>query len=118
MKIIFVFGSNLSGIHGAGAARAAMDKHGAIWKQAIGLQGNSYAIPTKAHNVIDTLPIDDIRVYVNAFIEFAKIHPEMMFEVTRIGCGLAGYKPSDIAPLFKGAPANCIMPEDFKPWLT
>lgn len=117
MKIIFVFGSNLSGIHGAGAARAAVNQHGAIMRQAIGLQGNSYAIPTKDYNVRDTLPLDQIAHHVTNFIKFAEAHPEMMFEVTRIGCGLAGYNPSDIAPLFKGVPDNCIMPEDFKPWL-
>lgn len=116
-KSIFVFGSNLSGIHGAGAAACAMREHNAVWRQAIGLQGNSYAIPTKAHNVVDTLPIDQIAVYVTEFIQFATEHPEMTFVVTRIGCGLAGYQPRHIAPLFKGVPSNCIMPEDFLEWM-
>ncbi len=110
---IFVFGSNLAGIHGAGAALYARKHHGAIFGQGIGLQGNSYGIPTKDARII-TLPIKDIKKYVDQFIEFAKQNYEMVFEVTRIGCGLAGYTDIQIAPLFKGAPENCILPHTWE----
>lgn len=107
---IFVFGSNLAGIHGAGAALHARKHCGAIYGQGIGLQGNSYGIPTKDLR-IRTLPLHDIDHYVDNFIDFAIGHPEMTFQVTRIGCGLAGYTDSDIAPMFKYAPSNCLLPE-------
>ena len=94
---IFVFGSNLQGMHGGGAALIAYDKFGAIWGQGVGLQGQSYGIPTM-HGGIDV-----IKPYVDEFIEFAKSHPEMTFLVTRIGCGIAGFKDIDIAPLFAEA---------------
>jgi hypothetical protein len=112
--MIFVFGSNLSGIHGAGAAKYAYNHHGALWSKGIGLQGESYAIPTKDYN-IKTLPLHIIRLYVKDFIDFAKGHPELEFEVTKIGCGLAGYTPEDIAPLFEGAQEikNIYLPEEF-----
>lgn len=109
---IFVFGSNLSGIHGAGAARCALDEHGAVWGQGVGLQGQSYAIPTKDEN-IETLPLDVIEGYVEEFLDFAFEHPEMTFEVTRIGCGLAGYTNEDIAPMFANAPDNCVLHKDW-----
>lgn len=111
--MIFVFGSNLAGIHGAGAALYARQHHGAIYGQGIGLQGSSYAIPTKDHKII-TLPLEIIKKYVDEFIELAKQHPEMQFQITAIGCGLAGYKPEQIAPMFKDVPENCILPEEFK----
>jgi hypothetical protein len=104
--MIFVFGSNLSGIHGAGAARHAMDKHGAKWGIGVGMSGESYAIPSKDAD-INTMPIEAIRPYVEDFLAFAKANSQMNFLVTQIGCGLAGYTPHDIAPLFKGAPENC-----------
>ena len=107
---IFVFGSNLGGRHGKGAALCARREHGAIYGQGIGRQGNSYAIPTKDHN-IQTLPLHRIGVYVAEFIEHAKNSPNDTFQVTKIGCGLAGYKERDIAPMFKGAPDNCVLPE-------
>ena len=112
-KHIFCFGSNLAGIHGAGAALYARKHHGAVLGQGIGLQGNSYGIPTKDARII-TLPIKDIKKYVDQFIEFAKQNYEMVFEVTRIGCGLAGYTDIQIAPLFKGAPENCILPHTWE----
>lgn len=115
-KSIFVFGSNLRGVHGAGAAKFALEEHGAQWGIGVGRTGNSYAIPTKDW-LIRTLPLTEIAPYVERFIDYAKAHPELTFQVTRIGCGLAGYTPADIAPMFKGVPDNCIMPEDFKPWL-
>ncbi len=107
---VFVFGSNLAGIHGAGAAKFAFENHGAIYRQGIGMQGNSYGIPTKDHS-IRTLPLDLIKPFVLDFIEFARNHPELTFNVTRIGCGLAGYKDSDMGPMFIGAPSNCLLPE-------
>lgn len=109
---IFVFGSNEAGIHGAGAAKFAVKHHGAKYGQGVGLQGNSYAIPTKDHN-IQTLPLDRIKEYVDKFISFAGICPNMVFRVTAIGCGLAGYTPEQIAPMFAHAPVNCILPFSF-----
>lgn len=100
---IFVFGSNLSGIHGGGAAKTALDRFGAVWGLSNGRQGNCYAIPTKSENIERTLTIEEIKIYVNYFIEYAKQNPEQNFLVTEIGCGLAGHYASDIAPLFKEA---------------
>ena len=94
---IFVFGSNLRGMHGGGAAYAAYRKFGAIMGQGVGLQGQSYAIPTMQGGV------ETIRPYVDEFIEFAKAHPELTFLVTRIGCGIAGFTDEEISPLFKKA---------------
>jgi len=113
--MIFVFGSNLSGIHGAGAAKFALDHHGAKWGQGVGLQGNSYAIPTKDKN-ITTLPLTEIKMYVDHFLLFAE-DSDLTFQVTRIGCGLAGYTEKDIAPMFREAPRNCILCPEFIDWL-
>lgn len=106
---IFVFGSNLQGMHGGGAARIAYEKFGAIWGQGVGLQGQSYGIPTM-HGGVDV-----IKPYVDEFIEFAKTHPEMTFLVTRIGCGIAGFKDKEIAPLFEKAKRleNVYLPKSF-----
>ena len=106
---IFVFGSNLAGRHGKGAALTAYRKYGAIYGQGVGMQGNSFAIPTKDEN-LNTLPVSKIEKYVNNFIKYATLNPDLTFQVTRIGCGLAGYEDSDIAPLFINAPSNCILP--------
>ena len=94
---IFVFGSNLSGHHGGGTALLAMNKWGAIWGQGVGLQGQTYGIPTMQGGV------ETIRPYVDEFIQFANKHPEMTFLVTEIGCGIAGFTPQEIAPLFAKA---------------
>lgn len=94
---VFVFGSNLDGIHAGGAARIAYDSFGAIWGQGVGFQGKSYAIPTMHGSV------DSIKPYVDDFIAFAKSNPEYKFLVTRIGCGIAGFADDEIAPLFKEA---------------
>ena len=110
---VFVFGSNLAGIHGAGAALYARKHHGAILGKGIGLQGSSYAIPTKDEH-IKTLPLSTIKKHVKDFIQFANEHPEMTFKVTRIGCGLAGYKDEDIAPMFWDAPINCKLPDEWR----
>ena len=106
---IFVFGSNLKGMHGGGAARVALEKFGAVWGQGTGLQGNSYAIPTM-HGGTDALA-----PYVDEFIAFAREHKEMRFYVTRIGCGIAGFTVQEMAPLFKAAldEENIYLPEDF-----
>lgn len=106
---IFVFGSNLAGHHMGGAARAAHMKFGAEWGIGVGLTGQSYAIPTMQGGV------ETIKTYVNQFIEFAKNNPDMKFLVTRIGCGIAGFKDGEIAPLFKKAVAisNIYLPRDF-----
>ena len=106
---IFVFGSNLQGMHGGGAARVAHEKFGAVWGEGTGLQGQSYAIPTM-HGGIDV-----IAPYVNDFIAFAKEHPELKFLVTEIGCGIAGFRISEMAPLFKEAlkMENIYLPERF-----
>jgi uncharacterized protein (DUF1810 family) len=106
---VFVFGSNLHGHHGGGAARVARRNFGAIWGQGVGLQGQSYAIPTMQGGA------ETIKPYVDQFIDFAKDHSEMFFYVTRIGCGIAGFKDSDIAPLFKDAieTANICLPKSF-----
>lgn len=106
---IFVFGSNLEGSHGGGAALAAYEKFGAIWGQGTGLQGSAYGIPTMHGGV------DEIRIYVDEFIDFAKENPELIFLVTRIGCGIAGFQDSEIAPLFLKAKniSNIYLPESF-----
>lgn len=108
--MIFVFGSNLAGRHGAGTALHAVKHCGAIYGQGIGRQGNSYGIPTKDHQ-IRTLPLERIAVYVAEFLEYARANPDLQFEVTKIGCGLAGYKEDQIRPMFKGAPLNCRLPD-------
>ncbi|MDZ5448926.1 A1S_2505 family phage non-structural protein [Labrys sedimenti] len=113
---IFVFGSNLRGAHGKGAALHARQHHGAIYGQGEGLQGNSYAIPTK-DEWIRSLNLYQIELGVVRFKDFATSYPELTFRLTPIGCGLAGYKPEQIAPMFKGAPSNVIIPDEFKPWI-
>jgi len=114
---IFVFGSNEAGIHGAGAAKLAREKFGAIGGEGFGLQGKSYAIPTKDYDII-TLNLNRIALYVKAFLVEAYRHSDLNFLVTEIGCGLAGYKPEDIAPLFKGASENVFLPKKFVDILT
>ena len=111
---IFVFGSNLAGVHGAGAAAAALI-YGAEWGKGVGLFGKTYAIPTKDEN-IKTMRLDVIRPYIEEFVQFTKTHPELHFFVTRIGCGLAGYTDEQIAPLFKGA-VNCSFAQEWRPYI-
>lgn len=110
---VFVFGSNLAGRHGKGAAKFALEHHGAIYGVGIGLQGNSYAIPTKDKD-LTVLPLYLIEDYVDEFLNFAYVHDTFTFKVTKIGCGLAGYTPEQIAPMFKYAPINCELPDEFK----
>lgn len=106
---IFVFGSNLAGHHGGGAARLAYNRFGAVWGQGVGLQGQAYAIPTMQGGV------ETIKPYVDEFILFAEQHPEYKFLVTRIGCGIAGFRDEEIAPLFAAAldVENVILPREF-----
>ena len=106
---IFVFGSNLAGAHGGGAARIAYEKFGAIWGQGVGLQGQSYGIPTMHGGT------DKIKPYVDQFIEFASQHPEYTFLVTKIGCGIAGFIIGEMAPLFAQAITleNVVLPKEF-----
>ncbi len=106
---IFVFGSNLQGMHGGGAARVAVTKFGAIMGQGTGLQGQSYAIPTMQDG------IETIKPYVDEFVNFARAHSEFKFLVTRIGCGIAGFSDSEIAPLFREALTirNIYLPKSF-----
>lgn len=99
---IFTFGSNLSGRHGKGAAKTAMG-WGAKYGQAAGLQGKTYGIPTKDKSIRRVLTVDEIKPFVDDFIEFAKNNKQLTFLVTEIGCGLSNYKPKDIAPLFSDA---------------
>jgi hypothetical protein len=111
--MIFVFGSNLAGRHGRGAALCARNWHGAKYGIGVGRTGNSYAIPTKDEQ-IKTLPLEQIAKYVAEFLNYAKQHPELEFEVTRIGCGLAGYNDHEISPMFKDAPMNCHLPNNWR----
>lgn len=111
---IFVFGSNLAGRHGAGAALLAVQKFGAKYGIGIGRMGNTYAIPTKDKN-LKTLPLDTIATFIYKFLYDAANNPSLTFYVTKIGCGLAGYQIHEIAHLFKnhGIPENVILPEEF-----
>lgn len=111
---IFVFGSNLGGIHGGGAARLAYQRFGAAWGYGEGMAGCTYAIPTKDKN-IETLPLEKISPYVDNFINYANAAPQYLFLVTEIGCGLAGYAPKDIAPMFQRALLvdNIFLPDSF-----
>ena len=106
---IFVFGSNLRGMHAGGAARVALNNFGAVWGQGVGMQGQCYAIPTMQGGV------ETIKPYVDEFISYASQHPELKFFVTRIACGIAGFTAQEIAPLFAAAidVENIILPRDF-----
>lgn len=107
---VFVFGSNLAGMHAGGAANVAVECFGAVWGQGVGMQGQSYAIPTM-HGGVEV-----IKPYVDEFIAYAQAHPEKYFYVTRIGCGIAGFSDEEIAPLFietKRQP-NVALPASFR----
>lgn len=115
MKRVFVFGSNREGRHGKGAAFHAKLNHGAKYGQPEGLQGSSYAIVTKElRKFMLPVTLGEVRRGVNKFLAFAKDHPEMDFDVSEIGCGLAGFSPAQIGPLFAGHPDNVYLPESFK----
>jgi hypothetical protein len=115
---IFVFSSNRPGRHGKGSAKHALENYGAIYGIGEGLVGNSYAIPTKDGDSFKggrlwTLPLNEIKKHVDIFTQFAIQHPELEFEVIKIGCGLAGYKTEQIAPMFVSVPDNCILPDEW-----
>jgi len=110
---IFVFGSNLAGRHGRGAAEIARARFGAVTGIGGGAMGECYAIPTKGLDLRRSLGITQIMAHVTTFLSYARAHPQLEFFVTRIGCGLAGYDDEDIAPMFRDAPPNCSFAE---PW--
>ena len=110
---IFVFGSNLAGRHGKGAALDAVRDYGAIRGRGTGRQGNAYAIATK-DAALCPLSLEAIAAHVQDFVAYARAHPELDFLVTDVGCGLAGYVPTQIAPLFRAAPANCLFSARFR----
>lgn len=115
---VFVFGSNESGFHGRGAAKTAM-QWGAIYGQAYGLQGKTFAIPTVKKFIKGKLDLKEIGIYVDKFIAFTKTRKDLDFLVTEIGCGLAGHNISDIAPLFKNCNNldNVYLPKSFVEYL-
>jgi hypothetical protein len=127
-KMVFVFGSNTAGIMGAGAAKEAYKNRGARWGLSYGHFGDSFAIPTKGHgyNVManemkpfigSTLNLFHINQFVQGFLAYAVTHPELDFQVTCLGCGLAGLKHEDIAPMFGNAPENCYFDTAWQPIL-
>jgi hypothetical protein len=115
MADIFVFGSNLVGIHGAGAALTAREKYGAIIGIGEGRTGNAYAIPTKISPTRATRQrsLESIQVSVTRFLEYARTYSEDRFLVTQVGCGLAGYTHAEMAPMFAGASSNVILPKEW-----
>lgn len=124
-KMIFVFGSNLSGIHGAGAARFAAVHRGAEYGVGEGPTGACYALPTKGYNITH-ITLDEVNALVQNFIAYAREHSHQDFQVTQVGCGLGGFTKEEIAPLFEFAPSNCyfdtawkrLMPEGTMFWGT
>lgn len=114
-KHLFVFGSNLKGLHAGGAAKSAAEQWGAEMGVGEGITGNSYALPTMDEN-LEPLPIKIIREKVDEFIKVAESMPDKRFLVTAVGCGIAGYSADDIAPLFVTAPKNCFLPLSWLPY--
>jgi hypothetical protein len=114
--MIFVFGSNEAGRHGAGAAKFALRHKRAVYGLGFGPAGDSFAIPTMDWH-IKHLPVEVIEHYVNRFIVFARMNPTYTFQVTALGCGLAGHRHDVIAPLFKYAPDNCQFDTLWEPYL-
>ena len=111
-EFIFVFGSNLRGKHGKGSAQEAMWSHGAVYGQGVGRQGDSYAIPTK-DKYLQPLTVPEIRIYVDQFLAYAKVHSDLTFKVVKIGTGLAGYTDEEIAPLFRFRTENVKLHNDW-----
>ena len=112
-NMVFVFGSNLSGIHGAGAARYAHEKLGAEWGVGEGRTGMCYALPTKGKR-ITMMSVSEIQDHVDTFLDHARSNPDDQFQVTQIGCGLGGHRREDIAPMFEYAPENCFFDKMWK----
>lgn len=118
-RIIFVFGSNLMGIHGKGSALYARNKYGAKLGVGKGRTGDAYAIPTKKSPYdLHALPLREIAVYVQEFLQYAREHPELEFHVVAIGTGNAGLLHEQVAPLFRGAPGNCQFPSEWEKYVT
>ncbi len=119
--VIWVFGSNLAGRHGKGAAEVAKERFGAQRYVGVGRTGQSYGIPTKDgrkhERPMAILPLDTIKGHIANFVAYAVANPQEKFFITRVGCELAGYSDQTIAPLFNGAPANCSLPEDWKQYM-
>lgn len=113
---VFVFGSNTEGRHGKGAAKYACRKFGARWGVGEGLTGRCYALPTVEAR-LQKMTLSRIQHFVDRFKKFAATRPDLTFLVTQVGCGLAGHKVRDIAPMFAGSPPNCVFPEPFHPFL-
>lgn len=111
-KEIFVFGSNLAGRHGKGSALVAINNHGAVYGNGVGRQGDAYAIPTK-DRALQVLKLKEIKYHIDKFIEYANDRPTLKFNVCNIGCGLAGYTPEQIAPMFSKATRNVRLSEEF-----
>lgn len=111
--MIFVFGSNVLGIHGAGAAKHAYENCGAKWGIGFGHHGNSFAIPTK-WTPWKFMSVTEIAQFVDLFLHYAKTYPNLQFQLTPIGCGLAGHSPKDIAPMFANSPSNVHLPKEFE----
>lgn len=113
---IWVFGSNLAGRHGAGSAAIAHVNFRAHYGVGEGATGRSYAIPTKDRH-LRVIPLDAVSNSVKGFIDYATANPATKFYVTRVGCGLAGYKDEQIAPMFKDAPLNCCLPDRWEQYI-
>ena len=113
---IFVFGSNLAGRHGAGAAKLALQKYGALYGVGYGRMDQSYGIPTKDEN-LNTLDLTTIKLHVYSFLWLAFTRPDLQFWMTSVGCGLAGWTPAHIAPMFRCAPDNINFPDTWKEYL-
>ncbi|MBT2485639.1 MULTISPECIES: hypothetical protein [unclassified Microbacterium] len=107
---VFVFGSNADGLHGGGAARVAHQLFGAVWGEGHGHHGQSYAIDTMSG-------LDVLARETRIFVDYASEHPELRFLLTSVGCGIAGYTPQQVAPLFHGLPENVTVPTSFAPYL-
>jgi hypothetical protein len=114
--MVFVFGSNEGGRHGKGAALFAQRYRGAIYGDPEGHQGNSYALPT-CDRRFQGLPLSIIQAYVDRFLSYARRNAHITFQVTQVGCGLGGYTPQDIAPMFTKAPKNCLFDTAWRHWL-
>lgn len=114
---VWVFGSNLAGRHGAGAAKIALQRFGARYGVGQGRQGMSYGIPTKGNQrtgALQVLPLKEIGDNVRRFLDYARANPDICFFVTRIGCGLADFSDAEIAPLFSDAPSNCSFAQQWR----
>ncbi len=107
---VFVFGSNANGLHGGGAARIAHERFGAVWGEGHGHHGQSYAIDTMSG-------LEVLATEARTFVAYAGKHPELTFLLTPVGCGIAGYSPEQVAPLFASLPENVTVPETFKRYL-